>query len=299
MFEKIVAGVHGGPGGRDALALATALAGATGAELVVAYAWRPDPKLPAAAREATEEAARRRLDEETADAPAGARAVLAAGEHVATSLHRLAELEGADLLVIGSSRRSAAGRVLLGDVARAVVRGAPCAVAVAPRDHADLPAAIRLIGVGVDGSPLSLAALDAARDLARRAGAALRIAVAIGPPLPPATPYPYGYLSTWQRYVERAREDGQAVLDAALAGSDVPVDGSVISQSPGTALPALSRDCDLLVLGARRRTGLRGLLLGSVADALLGSAHCPVVVVPATVPDTRPASLIGGTVMRR
>lgn len=43
---------------------------------------------------------------------------------------------------------------------------------------------------------------------------------------------------------------------------------------------ARERDCDLIVLGTHGRTGLRKVLVGSVAERVIGHAPCPVLVVP-------------------
>jgi nucleotide-binding universal stress UspA family protein len=55
---------------------------------------------------------------------------------------------------------------------------------------------------------------------------------------------------------------------------------------------AAERECDLIVMGTHGRTGLGRLLTGSVAEAVLRHAHCPVLVVrttehPCTTPGTR------------
>ncbi len=42
---------------------------------------------------------------------------------------------------------------------------------------------------------------------------------------------------------------------------------------------AQERNCDLIVMGTHGRTGLRHLLLGSVAEYVLRNARCPVTVV--------------------
>jgi nucleotide-binding universal stress UspA family protein len=44
--------------------------------------------------------------------------------------------------------------------------------------------------------------------------------------------------------------------------------------------------CDLIVMGTHGRTGLRRLLMGSVAEALMRAAACPVLAVK--VPDPAP-----------
>lgn len=42
---------------------------------------------------------------------------------------------------------------------------------------------------------------------------------------------------------------------------------------------ARKRDCDLIVVGAHGTNGEKSLLLGSVAQRVAGSAHCPTLVV--------------------
>jgi hypothetical protein len=50
----------------------------------------------------------------------------------ARALHEAAEREDAGLLVVGSSRRSTAGRVLAGSTAERLLHGAPCPFGVVP-----------------------------------------------------------------------------------------------------------------------------------------------------------------------
>src|ERR1019366_8905934 len=88
-------------------------------------------------------------------------------------LHELCEVIGADLLVVGSSRRGLMGRVLMGDDARAALNGAPCAIAIAPTGYSGQPVAMREIGVGYDGSPESEHAVAIARRIAAECGAKL------------------------------------------------------------------------------------------------------------------------------
>lgn len=42
---------------------------------------------------------------------------------------------------------------------------------------------------------------------------------------------------------------------------------------------AIARKADLIIMGSQGRTGLRRLLIGSVAERVVRHAHCPVLVV--------------------
>jgi nucleotide-binding universal stress UspA family protein len=42
---------------------------------------------------------------------------------------------------------------------------------------------------------------------------------------------------------------------------------------------AQAKKVNLIILGSHGRTGLRKLLMGSVAERVIGQAHCPVLVV--------------------
>jgi nucleotide-binding universal stress UspA family protein len=53
---------------------------------------------------------------------------------------------------------------------------------------------------------------------------------------------------------------------------------------------AQETSCDLIVLGTHGRTGLRRLLMGSVAEEVLRMASCPVLTVRAPFPPSEPAS---------
>ena len=138
MFNRIVVGIDGTERGHDALVLAANLASATDAEVTLAHVYEPDvDDLPTGpdTGEAPRRAAEKLVTAAVRSGPPHARTAAIPGHRPAEDLCRFADQRGADLLVVGSSRRGTAGHVVLGDVSEAVVQAAPCAVAVAPSDY--------------------------------------------------------------------------------------------------------------------------------------------------------------------
>ncbi|MFJ8145958.1 universal stress protein [Streptomyces sp. NPDC096048] len=83
---------------------------------------------------------------------------------------------------------------------------------------------------------------------------------------------------------EHLREAEQHLLDESVAAwqekfPEVVVERSLVRSRIRPALIDASGGAQLVVVGARGRGGFTGLLLGSVSQALLHHAHCPVTVV--------------------
>ena len=60
----------------------------------------------------------------------------------------------------------------------------------------------------------------------------------------------------------------------------VPVTAMLVEGAPASVLCAAGQDADLLVVGARGRSRVGALLLGSVSRQVVAHAPCPVLVVP-------------------
>ncbi len=155
----------------DALMLGRVLASA-GAQLTLAYVRHTTQS--ERSREELEEHEAQALLERGArwlDDLDVARRVVVSGS-TGEGLKRLAEQEGADMIVFGSDYRTAAGHVAPGRSAQALLEGGPAALAIAPANYrADRTPRIGTIGVlAVPGDD---AAIDTARELADRLGAAV------------------------------------------------------------------------------------------------------------------------------
>lgn len=184
----------------------------------------------------------------------------------------------ADIVALGSHTRGRVAR-LLGSTSLTVAMHATCPVVVirlAGEDAPPGPSAGRIV-VGADDSTRSQRAVDFAFGQADSRGIGLTAVLSwIGPDLDATTSPPHEW--------EQAAEDERVLLAEALAGRcaehpDVDVVEKTALGDPTAALVDESRGAELLVVGSHGRGGLGGLVLGSVSQALLHRAHCPVAVV--------------------
>jgi nucleotide-binding universal stress UspA family protein len=70
----------------------------------------------------------------------------------------------------------------------------------------------------------------------------------------------------------KANEKNIQLSKAELIGTSASVGAAIVDY-------AEKNDIDLVVLGTKGYSGMKKLLLGSVASAVLAYAHCPVMVV--------------------
>jgi nucleotide-binding universal stress UspA family protein len=276
MFEKVIIGVDGQAGGQDAIRLAKRL-GYPAAEFVLANVYasgersvgRGDGGAFGALLGATSV---RLMEDERAAVGIDATVVAVVASLVGKGLRDVVESQSADLLVVGSSRRSPLGSVFMTDHTRAALNGARCAVAVAPIGYHEPSDGIQEIGVGYDGSPESELALAAARALAARCGARIRtMSVVSLANLPAGEPVP----ADWPHVAVE-------LVDAAIRRWDDvdDVTGDAAYGDPADELARFSETVDLLVVGSRAEGAFARLLHGSTANSLTRHSHCPLIVVP-------------------
>ncbi|GAA4622195.1 universal stress protein [Actinoallomurus vinaceus] len=169
----------------------------------------------------------------------------------------LEESARASLVVVGSRGLGAVGALFLGSTGVELAARAACpVVAVRGREHK----AQRVV-VGVDGSDTSLMALWCGFEEADLRAAGLTAIHAVHRQMDEAD----GHITD---AVNRLRERFPGV----------PAELTTVMAHPAEALINASADADLLVVGSRGRGGFRGLMLGSVSQAVLHNADCPVAV---------------------
>ena len=84
-------------------------------------------------------------------------------------------------------------------------------------------------------------------------------------------------------YVLLEQEGKQAVEQVKRMAGDLPVETAVITGHPASAITGFAKDkgVNLIVVGTLGKSGIEELLLGSVADKIIRTAPCPVLVVKA------------------
>ena len=289
MFQEVLVGVDGRPGGRDAIALARQLA-APDTLITLAHVYAEDMllgrggSLAVVAEHARAEVL---LERERDWASLDAELVVCPESRVGRGLHMLTERLGADLLVVGSPRHGLVGRVLMGDDTRAALSGAASAVAVAPRGYRHEPYDVESIGVGYDGSPESEKALTAARDLAaHRLAAIWALRVVSLEDVNGEAPIPADWPDGSDRLIhqiDRLAELGDGVQGDAIYGE------------PREELVRFGENLDLLVVGSRGYGPLGRLFHGSVSDYLARCAPCPLLIMPRGSGKPEPPSAVART----
>jgi nucleotide-binding universal stress UspA family protein len=193
----------------------------------------------------------------------------------ARELVRLAS--DADLVVVGHRGLGGFAELLLGSVGGHVAAHAPRPVVIVrPASKPDGPVLIGLNGAGGPHPALEYGFEHAAR---HRRG--VQVLHAFRDPIAAAGALGYSLPDADHGHARDAavRHLSEVVQPWQAKYPDVPVELLVLGKPAAHALVDASLGSSLLVVGRRGPGGLAGLLLGSVSQAVLRHAHCPVAVV--------------------
>lgn len=199
-----------------------------------------------------------------------------------------ARRHGADLIVMATHGRGAVARFFLGSIADKVLHSAPCPVLVLrkPKESAEAHAKaakkknqpVTKILVPTDFSPTAALALKRAIALTEDYDAELVVLHVIDDSLI-STHVQAERDLILKQLQQHALSEMKAMLPKELVDNFHTI-GAVKRGSPAKVIPAFaaSHDCDMIVMGSHGRTGLGRVLLGSVADAVVRHADCPVFI---------------------
>ncbi len=137
---------------------------------------------------------------------------------------------------------------------------------------------IKKILLPVDGSDYSVKASDYTLDFAHTMGSEILL-LYCHKPFPSFLGEPY-FQEVHDRIMHDAREMLAPFLKS-LAEARLPVEERILEGPPGNIICQVARieHCDLIIMGSRGFTDLKGLFLGSVTHRVLHGAVCPVLVI--------------------
>jgi nucleotide-binding universal stress UspA family protein len=256
--RRLLCGVDGSRGAAEAVRQAVTLAGSGGHVDFALVEWTSGhgatsqaSVAPARAAVALEEAARVAKDAGVVSATRTVRS-----NDPASALVELA-LE-ADLLVVGASRHSRAGGIVLGRVSTAVAHRSPCDVLIARPEPHEHPFAERVV-IGFDGSEPARRAAAIAGEIARRQGSHLTVA------------------SFWPSTAERRHATSEVVVALTeLTGNEPVVVSGDGAAHERLAQLAIGLEASLVVVGSRGLTGVSAL--GSVSERVAHAVPCSVLI---------------------
>ncbi|BBO86074.1 universal stress protein [Desulfosarcina ovata subsp. sediminis] len=135
-----------------------------------------------------------------------------------------------------------------------------------------------IILLPVDGSEHAMRAAEYAIKIARQMDAHLRL-VYCHRPFPVRLGEPY-----FQNAINQIMDRANTMLEpfrTMLKEKGAAFDDLVIEGPPGEKICEIARieKCEMVIMGSRGRSDLKGLFLGSVAHRVLQQAPCPVLVV--------------------
>lgn len=169
-----------------------------------------------------------------------------------------------DLVIMGQSRKTVLGRILLGSATAQVIGHSSVNVMVLPRDAA---VSFQRLLVASDGSPYGEAAWRFALDMAKQAESQL-ISVMVAPKKRDIAEAK----ATVKKMLIAAKESGMPTKRIkGLSPQGVAPDVGIVKE-------AIKNKVELIIMGGHAHTSLKEFLIGTTTERVIGHAPCPVLV---------------------
>jgi len=185
----------------------------------------------------------------------------------------LADAENCDVIVMGRRGLRRIARALIGSVTARVIGHTQRDVLVVPLGTV---VGWKKIVFATDGSKYSAQAAERAISFAKSYGGELRVISVVDVP----TEF---YAEAPQAVDDLVRKAKGYVADVKkqAEAEGVKAETFVGEAEADEAITNLAKEqkADMIIIGSHGRTGLRRLLMGSVAEKVIGYAPCPVLVV--------------------
>jgi nucleotide-binding universal stress UspA family protein len=142
-------------------------------------------------------------------------------------------------------------------------------------------AVFKTILVATDFSEVSANVLQCGREIARKFDASLHLVHVVADPAAGPWATEVYALPTTQLIVESQAQARSDLLEAVTGEERQSIAVAVPVGSAATEIVSYAKDhdVDLIVVGTHGRGGFAHLMLGSVAERVIRTAHCPVLVV--------------------
>ena len=184
----------------------------------------------------------------------------------------IADAHNRELIIMGRRGLSNLERVFVGSVTQRVIGLSHGDVFVVPENT---PIAWKRILVATDGSSFSHAAVNRAIRFALSYGGEIEVVSVVD-----VLPELYGDApGLVDELIGKAKGYAAAAVKTVI-DNGIKANSHVVEGVAYEVIPELARtlDAQVIVVGSHGRTGMRRLLLGSVAEKIIGYASCPVLV---------------------
>ena len=140
---------------------------------------------------------------------------------------------------------------------------------------------LKKILVPFDGSGYSEKAYEKALEIAEKFESDLIVMTVLQSKIPDSAGVSIQRLQELQDEQENEATSMLRKLETEAKNKNIPFSIKVVhnpSSSDGIATFAENNNIDLIVMGSHGRTGLRKIVLGSVANGVIGHTKCPVLI---------------------